>query len=327
MKTGPKWPPIDFPSFYPHERDGQTNGRNAPAEQEVTNMKIALTGGSGGLGRAIAEKALHEGHQIVSIDLGVPEGATDTDDIRFVAADVCDYEQLVAALASCDALIHMAAIAAPGRHPDHVIHNTNVVGSYNALHAAVEHKITRICQASSVNAIGLAFSRAPRFDYFPIDENHPNYVEEPYSLSKWICEQQADAFARRHANIAIASMRFHLVVPERAAAAEVFGAETEAGRKQLWAYTRFDAAAKACLLSLEAKFTGHESFYITAPDTSVDVPSLELAARYYPQVPVTGDLDGYRSFFSATKAKRLLGWTHPDHHEASRSDPVQKDPG
>ena len=45
----------------------------------------------------------------------------------------------------------------------------------------------------------------PRFDYFPIDENHPNYSEEPYGLSKWICEQQADSFARRHEDIRIAN--------------------------------------------------------------------------------------------------------------------------
>ncbi len=60
----------------------------------------------------------------------------------------------------------------------------NVVGSYNALRAAAEHGITRICQASSVNAIGLSYSRTPRFDYFPIDEAHPNYSEDPYSLSQ-----------------------------------------------------------------------------------------------------------------------------------------------
>jgi nucleoside-diphosphate-sugar epimerase len=273
-------------------------------------MKIAVTGGTGGIGSAVAALALERGHSVVSIDRVAPPQPQSDGRLRFVSADVADYDALVAAFDGCDALVHMAAIPAPGRHRDHVVHNNNVVGSYNALRAAVERGITRICQASSVNAIGLSFSRAPRFDYFPIDEEHPNYTEEPYSLSKWICEQQADTFARRHAAIRIASMRFHWVVAERAVSAAKFGFATQEAAKHLWAYTRRDAAADACLLSLEASFTGHEVFYIVAPDTNIDVPSQELATTFFPQVPLRQSLAGYRSLFNSEKAERLLGWRH-----------------
>ena len=109
----------------------------------------------------------------------------------FALADTNDYERLLGAFQGCDAVIHMAAIPSPDRHPNHIVHNNNVTGSYNVMRAAIECGITRICQASSVNAIGLSYSRVAHFDYFPIDENHPNYSEEPYGLSKWICEQQA----------------------------------------------------------------------------------------------------------------------------------------
>jgi UDP-glucose 4-epimerase len=169
----------------------------------------------------------------------------------------------------------------------------------------------RICQASSVNAIGLSFSRAAHFDYFPIDERHPNYTEEPYGLSKWICEAQGDTFARRYEGIRIASMRFHLVAPDRAWAANIFHEETEEQAKHLWAYTTYDAAVDACIRSLTADFTGHEAFYIVAPDTTMEVPTLQLAKRFFPDVPVRGDLGGHRSFFSSAKAERMLGWRHP----------------
>jgi len=271
-------------------------------------MKIALTGGSGGIGRAIAAEALSQGHSVVNIDRKPPADAPQNANLSFVLADIGDYDGLARAFAGCDALIHMAAIPSPTGHLDHIVHNNNVVGSYNALRAAVENGVMRVCQASSVNAIGLSFSRAPRFDYFPIDEEHPNYSEEPYSLSKWICEQQADSFARRYEDIRIASMRFHWVVPDRKTAGGWFNAP--GAEKHLWAYTLFDAAARACLLSLTAGFKGHEVFYILAPDTTMDVPSLELAARYFPKVPIRGDLSGRRSFFSAAKAERLLGWKH-----------------
>jgi nucleoside-diphosphate-sugar epimerase len=272
-------------------------------------MRLALTGGSGRIGQAVTAEALRRGHSIVSIDrLPPPAGQPEHGDVRFVAADICEYEQLLRAFEGCDAMIHLAAIPSPRGHADHVVHNNNVVGSYNALRAAAEHGIMRICQASSVNAIGLSFSRAPRFDYFPIDEEHPNYSEEPYSLSKWICEQQADSFARRYQDIGIASLRFHWVVPDRITAGGWFN--TPGAEKHLWGYTLYEAAARACLLSLTAAYDGHEVFYIMAPDTTTDVPSLELAARFFPDVPVRGDLSGHRSFFSSAKAERLLGWKH-----------------
>jgi UDP-glucose 4-epimerase len=273
-------------------------------------MKIALTGASGRIGRAIAAKALAQGHSLVCIDRVESPEEESRDRLRFVQADMSDYDTLVAAFEGCDAMIHMAAIPSPGRHPDHIVHNNNVVGSYNALRAAAEQGIMRICQASSVNAIGHSYSREPRYDYFPLDETHPNYSEDPYSLSKWICEQQADSFVRRYENMRIASMRFHLVVPERANAASIFNADGPPVAKHLWAWTRLDAAADACLLSLDAPFRGHEVFYIVAPDTIVDVPSQELAAKYFPDVPITGDLSGHRSFFSSAKAERMLGWKH-----------------
>lgn len=271
-------------------------------------MRIALTGGTGRIGRAIATEALRQGHEVVSIDRVAPAEPDERPNIRFVEADIGDYDALVAAFSGCDALIHMAAIPSPGHHPDHVVHNNNVVGSYNALRAAVEVGITRIVQASSVNAIGLSFSRKGHFDYFPVDEAHPNYSEEPYSLSKWICEQQADCFARRHENLRIASMRFHLVVNERHEATRAYGVADVERSKHLWAYTLYDAAARACLLALDAPWLGHEVFYIIEPDSVMDVPTAELAARFFPDVPFRAALEGNRSFFSSAKAERLLGW-------------------
>lgn len=275
-------------------------------------MKIALTGSSGGIGRTIITEAAKQGHTLVCIDRVAAPETEEASKLHFVQADMSEYDKLVEAFAGVDGVIHMAAIPSPGRHPDHIVHNNNVVGSYNVLRAAAEHGIKRVCQASSVNAIGHSYSRNPRYDYLPLDEEHPNYTEDPYSLSKWICEQQADTFVRRYEDMRIASMRFHWVVPERELAARSFttsSTDVDAA-KHLFAYTRFDAAARACLLSLTASFDGHEVFYIVGPDTTVDVPSLELAARHFPGIPIKGDLSGFRSFFNSTKAERLLGWKH-----------------
>src|SRR5580765_2907292 len=91
-----------------------------------------------------------------------------------------------------------ALIPSPRGFPDHVVHNNNVVSSSNALSAAARLGIRRVCQASSINATGASYSRWPRYDYFPLDELHPTYNEDAYSLSKWMCAEQGDSFARLH---------------------------------------------------------------------------------------------------------------------------------
>lgn len=272
-------------------------------------MKIALTGGAGGIGRAITARALADGHSIVSLDRAPHPDFKDGPNFRFVQADISDYDLMVRSFEGCDTLIHMAAIPSPFHLPDHIVHNNNVTGSYNALRAAAEHGIMRVCQASSVNAIGHSYSRKSRYDYFPLDEEHPTYNEEPYGLSKWICELQAETFVRRY-GMTIASMRFHWVVPNRDKAVMGFNHQGDNPGMHLWAYTLFDAAVDACLLSLTADFTGHEAFFIVAPDTTMDTPSRELAATHFPGTPIKGDFAGNASFFNSTKAERLLGWTH-----------------
>jgi nucleoside-diphosphate-sugar epimerase len=275
-------------------------------------MKIAVTGGSGNVGRAVVDMALAQGHQVISIDQAPPFRAAQAD-LTFAQIDLTDFDAFVKTIHGCDALIHMAAIAAPGHHPDHVVHNNNVVNSYNVLRAAVEIGIHRVCQASSVNATGLAYSRWPHFDYFPLDEEHPTYNEDPYSLSKWICEEQGSSFARRYESMVISSLRFHWVVQGRAIAVNAKGySQTDAAAKNLWGYSCYKGVAQASLLSLTADFKGHEVFYITAPDTVVDIPSLELKQKFFPDVPVRGDLSGNKSFFNSSKAERLLGWKHEE---------------
>jgi nucleoside-diphosphate-sugar epimerase len=270
-------------------------------------MKLALTGGSGIVGSGILDMAVARGDEVVVLDR-VPSPAP-RKNVRWIVATTDDYDAVFDAFAGCDAVIHMAALPRPGLAPEHVTHNNNVVGSYNALHAAIAHGIRRICQASSVNAIGLSYSRASHLHYLPVDEKHPNSSEEPYSLSKWICEQQADAFARRYEDVQIASLRFHWVAESRDIPLKGYAGMPEEGvGKHLWGYTLLENAARASLAAIEpGRFTGHEVFYITEPDTASDVPTLELARRYHPGIEIRGALSGRQSLFDSSKARRLLG--------------------
>jgi nucleoside-diphosphate-sugar epimerase len=267
-------------------------------------MKIAVTGGRGRLGRALAQLAASQGHTVASIDLASAGAVAESDGVIESTADVTRFEDLLRCVEGAHALVHLAAYLSPGVQPDHVVHNSNVTGSYNALSVATTLGITKVCLASSVNAIGGVYSRHPRYDYFPVDEHHPTYAEDPYSLSKWETERQADAVARRHQGMTISSLRLHALCDR-----QTMNGDPENGWKDLWGYTPVIDAAHACLASLSADFRGHETFFVVAPETISDTPSLQLRERLYPQVPVVGDLSGHRSFFDTSKARSLLGWS------------------
>src|SRR3989304_1751950 len=91
-------------------------------------MRIAITGSSGRVGRAIMEMALAQGHSVVSIDRVSPASEAAYPDARFIQADITDYAEFEQAMRGCEALVHMAPTPTPGYHPDPVVHNNNGIG-------------------------------------------------------------------------------------------------------------------------------------------------------------------------------------------------------
>jgi UDP-glucose 4-epimerase len=244
------------------------------------------------------------GHVVVAIDR--QPMVSPRHDRTFVhTADITDYRDVEAAVAGCDALVHLAAHPGPDAAQEPVVHNNNVVASYNALRAAEAGGIRRVCLASSVNAIGGAFSRQPRYDYFPVDESHPCYAEDGYSLSKRIAEEQAAAFGRRAAGMSIGCLRLHALRERNETAEDVCGS-ANAGYKDLWGYTPLAMAARACLAAVRNDLGGYALFHVVAADTCSPRPSRELRDCYFPDVPIRGDLSGRRSFFNSAMAERTL---------------------
>lgn len=260
----------------------------------MDQVRIAVTGADGRLGRAVTGLARAMGHVVVAIDRQ-PMVSPQLDGTLVRTADMTDYRDVEAAVAGCDALVHLAAYPGPDAAQEPVVHNNNVVASYNALRAAESGGIRRVCLASSVNAIGGAFSRQPRYDYFPVDESHPCYAEDSYSLSKRIAEEQAAAFGRRVPGMSIGCLRLHAL-----------SGRADAGYKDLWGYTPLAMAARACLAAVRTDLGGYALFLVVAADTCSPRPSRELRDCYFPDVPIHGDLSGRRSFFDSAKAERTL---------------------
>ena len=80
---------------------------------------------------------------------------------RVVAVDVIDFGQVVTVTKGAAAIIHMAAIPNPLMAPEHEVFRVNMVSNWNVLEAAEIHDIPKLALASSVNAIGAVFSKAP----------------------------------------------------------------------------------------------------------------------------------------------------------------------
>ncbi|MEY2847297.1 MAG: hypothetical protein RL076_2843 [Chloroflexota bacterium] len=273
-------------------------------------MRIAITGGSGNVGRHVITKAVAQGHTVRNIDRVPPPEGVIPDGVEFVNAELSDYQSFYDAINGFDVLIHLAAIPAPRHHPDHVVHNNNVTSSYNALLAAANCGIKRVTQASSINAIGAVYSRWPTFDYLPVNEEHPTHNEDPYSLSKWICELQGDSIARRYEDMTIASLRFHWVVASLELAQQYASKNSDGNAKQLWAYTLAESAARACLAIIDAPYVGHEVFFIVSPTTVMAEKTSDLIAQWHPNTRVTKALADNEGMYDCSKAERLLGWKH-----------------
>jgi nucleoside-diphosphate-sugar epimerase len=277
-------------------------------------VKIAVTGATGQVGRAVVDCARGDGHQVVGIDRVPPSEGSAAPGVEYRIVDTTSHDDLFSAARGADALIHLAAHPSPHGRPDHETFNNNVVSSYNALSVGVELGMRRFCQASSVNAIGTSYSRWPRYDYLPLDEKHPTYAEDPYALSKWVCEAQADTFCRLHPDLAIASMRFSWIVESRAAGIAIREGRGSLDKavKELWGYTVNSSAARACVDAVAgSSWTGSEAFYLVASRTMATRPTAALVAEHYPDVALTHSLAGDEGLYDCSKAERLLRWRHP----------------
>jgi nucleoside-diphosphate-sugar epimerase len=276
-------------------------------------MKIAITGAKGTVGKAVVRHCAQKGYKTVQIDISKFENDDTPNSETRVADTADDYDSVVTAFQGCDAVIHLAAIPNPVNKKDSVVHSNNVNSAFNGFRAAGELGIKRICYASSVNAIGLSFSNQPRkFPYFPIDEDYVPAPTDSYALAKSEAELQAKSFVNWYPGMKIACMRFHEVATRENVNKHHASDWEGAGIDQLWGWVRPEATARACLLAVENSdnFEGMEVFNIHAPTTAQDTPSEELAKKYYPNVPIKGDLSGNKGFWSTEKAQRILKWEH-----------------
>lgn len=275
-------------------------------------MRIAVTGGSGKLGRHVVRRLVQDGHQVLNLDRAGERSP------QLVVVDLRNYGQVLDVFlglddrhSGFDAVVHLGAIPAPGIIPDAATFENNMVSTYNVFQAARRAGIKKVVYASSETVLGLPFDADP--PYLPVDEEYPARPESTYSLVKHLEEQMAKELTRWDPELSITALRFSNVMDlQDYAAFPAFDEDAIARKWNLWGYLDGRDGAQAVARALEHGQPGFEAFITANADTVMTRSSASLAAEVFPNVEVRQDFDENQTLLSIDKAKRLLKFA-PEH--------------
>jgi nucleoside-diphosphate-sugar epimerase len=274
-------------------------------------MRVVVTGGSGKLGRAVVAELVAAGWSVVNADRTEPPDAA----WPFVRVDLGDYGQVVDLLtgiedryASVDAVVHLAAVPAPGLIPNQATFQHNIVATHNVFAAARLAGIRNVVWASSETVLGLPFTEVPP-PYFPVDEEYEARPQSSYSLVKHLEEQMAAQFCRWDPALKMIGLRFsNVMAPDDYAAFPAFSSDPLLRAWNAWGYIDARDGASAVRLALESSLVGTEVFIVANADTVMTQDSGSLVSSVFPQVPVRRPLTGTETLLSIDKARRMLGY-------------------
>jgi nucleoside-diphosphate-sugar epimerase len=289
-------------------------------------MRIAVTGGSGKLGKSVVRRLISDGHEVSVLDRTGHKGR------GFTEVDLRNYGHVLDVIlgqddrhSGFDAVVHLGAIPAPGLAPDSATFENNMLATYNVFQATRRAGIRKLVYASSETLLGLPFDTDP--PYIPVDEEYPARPESTYSLVKHLEEQMAIQLARWDPQLSIVALRFSNVMdPEDYEVFPSFDADASLRKWNLWSYIDGRDGAQAVARALEYPAPGFEAFIIANDDTVMRRSSAELAAEVFPNVRVTKELGEHETMLSIGKAKRLLGY-EPRHswrdYHSNRTTPTE----
>jgi nucleoside-diphosphate-sugar epimerase len=288
-----------------------TPGKSISNGKTSEMKKIVVTGGSGRLGQFVIRDLLANGYQVLSLDRVPPREKLCTSWL----ADLRHSGDLFEAMRESYGVIHLGAYQAPNLAPDAETLSNNVSATYNVLRAAADVRVKKVVIASSTAAFGFIYAKnlwAP--EYLPLDEDHPSKPQDSYGLSKVLGEHIADSIVTVHKDMTVSSLRFPGVNFDLSY--ESFKERWCNPRSRtsgFWTYIDARDAAMTCRLALEAKFTGHEVFIVSATKNCMIQPTMELIKKYLPHGAKIKKVSGtHWSCVDSAKARRMLGFK-PQH--------------
>nr|WP_063570483.1 NAD(P)-dependent oxidoreductase [Luteibacter rhizovicinus] len=282
--------------------------------------RVIFTGGSGKAGRHVVQYLVDQGYRVLNLDTK----PLDNPAVRTLITDITDSGQVFNALSSytgphefdpnlapepIDAVVHFAAIPRIMIVPDNEVYRINVMGTYNVIEAAAKLGIRKVIIASSETTYGLVFNHTPRDpEYFPLDEDYPVDPRDSYALSKICNEKTAQAFAGRTGMDIYAIRIGNVIEPHEYAGFPGFFAKPDFRKRIAWSYIDARDLGHIVDLGIQKDGLGFQIFNAANNDASSDLPTAELLRRYFPNVPVKGELGEYETLLSNRKTREVLGF-------------------
>lgn len=272
--------------------------------------KILVTGGSGKAGKATINKLSEKNYDVFNVDLqdkqelDVPFSCVNLENFGETMETITQIDDRINGI---DAIVHQAAIPAPGLYPNHKTFRVNMLSTYNVFQCAEVMKINNIVWASSETVLGLPFDTYP--PYVPVDEDCPPRPESSYSLSKVMGEELARQYCRRNKDMKIFGLRYSNIMEEKDYESfRDFQEDPYIRKWNFWGYIDSRDVGQACLLALESDLIGADNFIIAADDTVMNKTNKELLDAVFPNIKIKGEIGDHQTLLNNNKAKKILGF-------------------
>ena len=265
-------------------------------------MRILVTGHRGRIGSTVAAQLERLGHEVAGFD-------------RVTGDDLLDPAAVKRAADGCAAIVHLGALAHDTAGSPEQIMAVNVLGTWHVLLAAEAAGVGRVVHFSSAQVFGVSEGEQLP-DHFPVDDAHPRRAMRGYGLSKCLGE---DLCAGVTARTGIASVSLRPVwvwdpgMYQRIEAR--WRADPSSEWESFWEYGAFvdvRDVATAVEQAVTVPLAGHHRMLLCAADIAASEPSLDIAARLAPAVPVNDPArfrdDPWRALVDCSTAAQVLGW-------------------
>ncbi len=177
-------------------------------------MRACVTGGAGFIGGHLVQRLVQDGCDVVVLDDLSTGDLANLDDvagrIRFVHGDIRNPQDVRRAVAGCDVVYHLAALASVARSIEQpaVVHDVNVAGTLKVLTAARDAGVRRVVFSSSSSVYGdcETLPKTPDIVMAP---------RSPYAASKAAGESYCQAFFASYGLETVALRYFNVYGPRQ----------------------------------------------------------------------------------------------------------------
>ena len=289
-------------------------------------MKTLVTGVTGVFGPHLPRELIAHGHDIDIFSIDKP--SDEFKDFEWIQGNINNVEDCLRAMKGrgIEAVHNAAAMPDPTDSPGWdrcddptffpLCMQTNIIGLYNMLQAALRNDVGIFVNTGSNCAVGFGYRIKHPFEikYLPIDEEHPSEVEDSYSFSKMVGEQLLEVYSRVY-GMRCYSLRSGAIMDAKWRVEHKAEVEAEPLTEwSEWLYTWIApedlAAAHRMLMEQAHSIVPFGYYYCQGDDTCILEPTMDVINTYRPDLihVIRERLDGHTSLFSNKRLKAVVGW-------------------